>query len=169
MTATSPRHPIIKLPHLAIESLRDHAVSDVAQCACAWAARVASTKTEAQKTDQSSRMRILRGIDLKGSREAARNLILVRNSVVDFNISLGGIIGIRGKIDGIASQIVVEGLGIEGRGEQGSCHRTDPRDGNLVAYERLANSGCHAGSSILPRIPLTGIVELDWGGSGQEC
>jgi len=56
-------------------------------------------------------LRIRRGIDLKGSREAARNLILVRNSVVDFNISLVGIIGIRGKIDGIASQIVVEGLG----------------------------------------------------------
>jgi hypothetical protein len=59
-------------------------------------------------------LRIGRRIDLHRASEAARNLILIRNSVVDPGITLIAVEGRGNFLESVVCQVVVNGLGIEG-------------------------------------------------------
>src|SRR5208283_572118 len=75
-------------------------------------------------------------IGLKGTSEAARHLVLVRDAIVNFYIALVAVISLRSQLNCIAGQIVIDRRRVKRRSKQGRRHRTDHVGRNDVTEER---------------------------------
>src|SRR6266849_4237749 len=112
---------------------------------------------------------VARRINLKGAREAARNQILVGQSIVNLGIALIAVKGSRPFLNGVIGQIVVDDLRVERRCKQSSRDWANHAGRNHIARKRLPRGSGYACSAVLPGSPLTGVIQLDRGGGGLKC